>query len=161
MPSVQRPQLAAKARLSYVLGVNHCANHVGRLVEIRADSGYRTVEDVDVMFAQIGRVLAKAASAGRVIIVTDWRRCPVMSVEASTRIVPMITRTNPHMERSGAIASRESPIAVLQFMRIIAEAKSPERRLFYETDKLTEWLGEVATPAENARLRAFLNYEEP
>jgi len=141
--------------------VNRCANHVGRLVEIRADAGYRTAEDVDAMFAQIGRVMAKLPSDVRAVIVTDWRRCPVMSVAASERIVPMITRTNPHVERSGAIASRDSPIAVLQFTRIIVESKNPSRRLFYETDTLSEWLGEVLTPAENARLRAFLNYEEP
>lgn len=113
------------------------------------------------MFAQIGRELAKLPAGERAVIVTDWRRCPVMSAEASARIVPMITRTNPHSERSGAIASRESPIAVLQFTRIIVESKNPDRRLFYETDKLSTWLGEILTPAENARLSAFLNYEEP
>src|SRR5262245_53254589 len=133
--------------------VNRCANHVGRLVEIRADSGYRSAEDVDAIFAQIGRELAKLRTGERVVIVTDWRRCPVMSADASARIVPMITRTNPHSERSGAIASRDAPVAVLQFTRIIIESKNPDRRLFYETDKLTEWLGEVLTPAETTRLR--------
>ena len=141
--------------------MNRCANNVGRLVEIRADSGYRTAEDVDAIFAQIGRETAKLPLELRAVVVTDWRRCPVMSADASARIVPMITRTNPRTERSGAIVSRDSPIAVLQFTRIIIESKNPDRRLFYEPDKLTEWLGEVLNPAENARLRAFLNYEEP
>lgn len=113
------------------------------------------------MFAKIGREMSKVPADERAVIVTDWRRCPVMSADASARIVPMITRTNPRTERSGAIVSRDSPIAVLQFTRIIAESKNPDRRLFHDPDKLIEWLGEVLTPAETARLRAFLNYEEP
>ena len=47
-------------------------------------------------------------------------------------------------------------MAVLQFLRVIKDAKLPDRKLFYEPIELTEWLTEVLEPAETQRLREFL-----
>ena len=141
--------------------VNRCANHVGRLIEVRVESGYRSVEDVDLMLAEYTRVVAKLPAAQRLVTAIDWRRCPVMSATASERMVPIMQRANPRAERTAALASRDSPIAVMQFNRIIAESKHPDRRLFYDPEKLVTFLGEVLTAPETARLRAFLSYEEP
>jgi hypothetical protein len=141
--------------------VNWCANHVGRLIEVRVESGYRSVEDVDTVFAEFARVVAKLPAGQRLVTVIDWRRCPVMSASASERMVPIMVRSNPRSERSAALASRDSPIAVMQLNRIIVESKHPDRRLFYEPETLIAYLGEVLTPAETARLRAFLKHEEP
>ena len=136
--------------------MNHCAVNVGRLVEIRADAGYRTPEDVDAIFAQIGRELAKVPASKRVVVVTDWRRCPIMSDAASERMLSMITRSNPRVERSAGLVSPDSPLAVLQFMRLVRESKHPDRRLFQAALDACEWLAPVLTEAEQARLHAFL-----
>jgi len=137
--------------------MNTCALRVGRLLEIRAGSGYRTVEDVEALFSQFGPQVAKVQPPQRIVVVTDWRFCPIMSAEASERILARITGTNHGTERSGAVASRQSPSAVLQFLRLVRESKHPNRRLFYGADELVTWLSEVLTPPEIARLKEFLN----
>jgi hypothetical protein len=137
--------------------MNTCALRVGRLLEIRAASGYRTAEDVDALFSQFGPQVAKLQPPQRIVVVTDWRFCPIMSADAAERILSRITGTNSGTERSGAVASRESPSAVLQFLRLVRESKHPDRRLFYNAPDLVTWLGEVLSPAEKARLKEFLS----
>ena len=119
---------------------------MGRLLEIRIQSGFRTVADVDAMFEQVASVVATkmpAAEPGdqgmqKHVTIADWRQCVVLSGEAA------------------ALASRNSPSAVMQFLRIVRDSQHEGRRLFFEDDQLSEWLGEVLTPTEAARLRLFL-----
>ena len=134
---------------------------MGRLVEVRAESGYRSAADVDAIFAEIGRQVATIPESQKIVFVIDWRRCPVMSSAAAERMLPAITSTNPRVERSATIASRNSPTAVMQFLRLVRESNHPDRRLFYETTELELWAGDVLSPEEAVRLHAFLNYEEP
>jgi hypothetical protein len=47
-------------------------------------------------------------------------------------------------------------MAVLQFVRLIRDAKLPDRRLFTHGNELYEWLAEVLTATEKVRLMAFL-----
>jgi hypothetical protein len=136
--------------------MNRCAVNVGRLLEIRATTGYRTVDDVNAIAAQLARELKKIPAHERVVAVTDWRRCPIMGAEACEQMLRLITRSNPRTERSGAIASRDSPTTVLQVVRLVRDSQHPDRRLFYQIDELTSWLGEVLNPAETARMREFL-----
>lgn len=138
-------------------GVNRCAVNVGRLLEVRADTGYRTAEDVDAIFAQIARESTRVPPGQRLVIVTDWRRCPIMSDAASERMLSMLTRGNAIVERSAALASNDSPLAVLQFLRLIRESKHPDRRLFHAAAELTHWLRPCLNDTEAARLQAFLD----
>jgi hypothetical protein len=139
--------------------VNSCRLHVGRLVEVRADAGYRTAADVDSVFAELARESAKVAEPTRLVNVIDWRRCPIMSSQATERLLPALIDLNPRVERSGTIASRGSPTAMMQFIRIIRESQHPQRRIFYELEELQTWLGEVLDPAETTRMRSFLARE--
>lgn len=141
--------------------VNRCRVNVGRLVEVRAESGYRSPADVDAIFAQIGQQVATVPESQKIVFVVDWRRCPVMSSDAAARMLPAITATNPRILRSATIASRESPTALMQFFRLVRESKSPDRRLFHDVAELESWLGEVLTPAEAQRLDDFLNHRDP
>lgn len=134
---------------------------MGRLVEVRAESGYRNVADVDAIFAEIGQQLARVPEHQKIVFVIDWRRCPVMSSEAAERMLPAIASTNPRVERSATIASKNSPTAVMQFIRLVRESKHPDRRLFYDDAELERWLGEILTPEEATRLHAFMEYREP
>lgn len=135
--------------------------HVGRLVEVRAEAGYRSTADVEAIFAEIGQQVARVPESQKIIFVIDWRRCPLMSQDAAERMLPAITGTNPRLARSATIASKRSPTAVMQFIRLVRESKHPDRRLFYEPDELERWLGEVLTPEESHRLHDFLEYREP
>ena len=129
---------------------------VGRLLEIRADAGYRTVKDVDALFDDIDRQLARLPQAQQHVTVIDWRRCPVMAPEAAARIASRIANMNGRTERSAALASSDAPVAVLQFLRVIREAGLPDRKLFFDGLEMRRWVAEILTPAEAARLADFI-----
>ena len=129
---------------------------VGRLLEVRAEAGYRSKEDVDAIFEQIGRAMPKLPEGSQHIVVADWRRCPIMSPEAADYMAESIARSNPSLLRSAALTQYSAPTSVVQFLRIIREAN--HRQLFRSSDELIRWLDEVMTLAESRRLRDFLAY---
>ena len=136
---------------------NTASLSVGRLLEVRADAGYRTPADVDAIFAAIGREVAKLPPDAHHVTVVDWRHCPLMSPEAAEHMLKKIAGVNSNTERSAALASDNAPVAVLQFVRLIRDANLPDRKLFVHSDELYTWLSEVLTTEERARLKAFLN----
>jgi hypothetical protein len=139
------------------MSVNSAAIHAGRLLEVRADAGYRTVSDVDALFDTIDEELAKVPPSLRVVIVADWRACPVMNPRTSERLLERIKAMNPRIERSVALATPGSPTAVMQFMRVIREANLPHRKVFLNAGEAIQFLDEVLSPSEARRLRAFLD----
>ena len=139
------------------MGGNTAVIKVGRLLEVRAASGYRTAADVDHIFDAIAAEVGRLPGQRLVVAAVDWRRCPLMSAEASERILYKMTRSNPRTERSAALASSTSSAALMQFLRLIRETKFPDRRLFYDAQELARWLDEVLSPTESARLRVFLH----
>jgi hypothetical protein len=141
--------------------VNTCHVHVGRLVEIRAESGYRSTADVDAILALMLAEMAKVPGDQRLVHAIDWRRCPIMSSDAAERILPAIMQTNPRLERSAVLVSPDSSTAVLQFTRLIRESEHPDRLIFYAAEQMQSWLGEILNPQEKKRLGDFLQYQEP
>lgn len=138
------------------MGCNTAEIKIGRLLEIRATSGYRTAPDVDLLFDALERETLKLPSGVRVVTAVDWRFCPLMSPEAAQRIGERIARINDRTERSAALARRDAPLPVLQFLRVIREADHPDRRLFFSQVELVQYLTELLSAAELARLHAFL-----
>ncbi len=130
---------------------------MGRLLEIRADAGYRTAGDVDVLFDMIKQQLETLPPDTQHVTVVDWRCCPLMSPEASQRIASRMSGTNARTERSAALASQGTAMAVMQFLRVIREAGLPNRKLFLDQAELIDWLTEVLSPSETQRLGVFLN----
>jgi hypothetical protein len=125
-------------------------------LEVRVTGGYRSPADVDEVFQTIGQEIAKLAPGTRHVTVVDWRRCALMSPEAADYMSKLMSGNNPSTERSAALASNDSPLSVLQFVRMIRDAKLPNRRLFTDASELTHWLSEVLTSAERVRLQEFL-----
>jgi hypothetical protein len=140
-----------------VMPRNTAEVRVGRLLEVRVDAGYRTTSDVDALFEKIGEEIAKPSSSERYVAVVDWRRCQVMSPGAAERVIQRIALTNPRTERSSALASQSSPVAVLQFVRLIRSANHPDRKLFFDADELVEWLAGALSLEETQRAREFLS----
>ena len=136
---------------------NTAAIRVGRVLEIRIDAGYASVAEVDELFDAVSReVTTKLTPSQKLVTVTDWRNCPVMSSEAAERALGRMTRNNPRVERSAALVSPVSPSAVLQFLRLVRESNNPDRRLFQTPEALFSWLDEVVTAPESIRIRQFL-----
>lgn len=137
--------------------MNTAKVEVGRLLEVRVAAGFRTVAHVDALFDAIDRALGVLGFGQRHVTVADWRLCPVMSPEAAQRLSERIGIYNTRTDRSAALASRSSPVAVLQFVRVIRETGLPDRKLFYDEKELIDWVDQVLTPGEQARLREFLS----
>ena len=79
-----------------VVPVNSAHVRVGRLLEIRADAGYRAALDVDVLFEAIVRETAILAPGTRHVTIVDWRNCPIMSPEAAERMGFHLRGRNTH-----------------------------------------------------------------
>jgi hypothetical protein len=135
---------------------NRVELHVGRLLEVRADSGYRSVVEVQEIFAQIAAHVSRLASGVRCVMIVDWRQCPIMSSEAADLLLENIKQNNARLERCAALAGRESPVALLQFLRLVRAADNPNRRLCEDVPQALAWLDPVLTREEAARLREFL-----
>jgi hypothetical protein len=76
--------------------------------------------------------------------------------EAAQRVSQRITANNLRTERSAALVDSDAPIAVLQFLRVIRESNFPDRKLFFKQIELVQYLTDLLTFAELARLQAFL-----
>lgn len=138
------------------MATNYAAIRVGRLLEIRAEAGYKSPADVDALFDVIEAELIKVARPRQVVTVVDWRRCPVMEATAAQRMLERIVAINPRTERSAALATAKAPVAILQFMRLIRESRNPDRRMFLNAPELVTWMDEVLEAEEKQRLRDFL-----
>ena len=129
---------------------------VGRLMEIRVRDGFRSVDDVEAQRDAITRALATIPKDQRVVIVADWRLCQLMSQPAANALGPMIGSFNARIERSAILGSSTSPVAVLQFLRVVRETRHPARRVFEERKGLLAYLNECLSPPERERLAQFL-----
>lgn len=128
---------------------------VGRLLEIRVAKGYETVGDVDDMISMIKTAVSHLPPQTKHVTFADWRACKVMLPDAVERAHQMLVGTNPRTERSAILVSRDSPTAIMQFFRLVQEAEHPHRRIFYDASPLADWLDEVLTADEKARLRSM------
>src|SRR6201999_2908541 len=58
---------------------NTCELHVGRLIEIRVEAGYRDLADITDIHAEIRRLSALVPSSRQLVLAIDWRKCFVMA----------------------------------------------------------------------------------
>lgn len=138
--------------------VNRCELNVGRLIEVRAGGSYR-VEDVERMIASLRSMTEAVPTNTKFVIAADWRAMNIMSPETATRARDMLMFMNPRLLRSGILTAPEQSTANLQLVRLLREAENDVRRMFTDARKQRDWLAEVLTPPEIARLDEFLALE--
>jgi hypothetical protein len=138
------------------MDANSCEVRVGRLMEIRIDRGFHSIDDVEDMRGNIARAFESVGPNVNVVIVADWRRTRLMAGDAADAFGKMIGSFNERIERSGIVSSPNSPTTVLQFLRVIRESKHPNRRLFDQPVELMTYLNALLTPEESERLEQFL-----
>src|SRR5687767_2976967 len=104
---------------------------VGRLLEVRIAGTIRTLAGVDAWFDGVRAALTQLPPGCRQVVAADWRACPLMSEEAAERALFRLKQTNSNMDRSAALATTASPVAVLQFLRLCRSSDATgNRRLF-------------------------------
>src|SRR5687768_2782028 len=113
--------LRAWATVAYdrEMGTNTCELNVGRLLEIRVGKGYETPEDVTTMISMIRARASALPDDVKHVTIADWRSCRVLTADAATQALNMLRGVNPRTERSVLLHTRESPTAVMQFLRLV------------------------------------------
>jgi hypothetical protein len=129
---------------------------VGRLLEVRLDAGYHSLREVDDLVDLFFSAVWALPAETKHVTVVDWRLCPIMSPDCATYVGEKMVVVNSRTERSASIVPRDAPLNVLQFTRLIRDARNPMRRPFRDDASATTWLSEALTPDERQRLRAFL-----
>ena len=129
---------------------------VGRLMEISVQEGFRSVEDVEKQRARITAALDTMPKGQLIVIAADWRQCQLMSQPAANAMGVMIGDFNARIERSAILGSPSSPIAVLQFLRVVRESRHSARRVYEDRAQMLTWLGACLTDAERERLIDFI-----
>ncbi len=130
---------------------------VGRLVEIRFD-GNPSVEDVERFNSECRAcvVACSAETKRRAVLCTDLRQTHLFMPDVSERLLLLMRSANPHLERN-AFLGNGTALLSLQVARLVNEAVNPgRRRLFTEPEPLCNWLDEVLSAVERARMREFL-----
>jgi hypothetical protein len=130
--------------------------NVGRLVEVRAEAGYRTPGDVDATFLEVEEAIAKLPATVQVVTIVDWRKCSIMSPEAAAQMVRRVMGLQHRTLRTAIVVSPDSPSVILQFGRVIRDADNPSRKMCLDAAEAITWLNDVLILEERARLRWFL-----
>jgi hypothetical protein len=80
----------------------------------------------------------------------------VLATDLADGILGIMNLANPYLLRSANLVRADMPTAVLQVVRLVTEAQLKVRRIFTSPNHLSEWLREVTTAEEQARLTLFL-----
>jgi len=139
--------------MSLVLG-----NHVGRLFEMRILPPV-TMEETTRFLQDIVRLTT--AQPAKIVACTDLRGA-VRTTDPDTIdfIAGILRSENPRLERNALIVSAASPTFTLQMERMVKISGTAQRRIFKTRSEAENWLGEVLTGAERARLRTFLDEQK-
>ena len=129
------------------------ANKVGRLFEMRCTPPLEERHVIEFEL-EIGRLLR---AGHKILFCSDLRHSPIVSPEIADRFGGLLRRDVPLLERSAVLIPSDQAILNMQVQRIVREAGTPARQVFKDPAKLVEWLGELCTDDERARLEAFVN----
>ena len=132
-------------------------SHAGVLIELRFE-GTATVDDVARFKGETAAMVTRLweRDARRVVLCTDLRATQLFAPEVTRLIIDLMRGDNPRVERNGVLGNA-SALLTLQVQRLLIEAGSPGRRkIFTEHPALVDWLNEVLSPGERARLLVFL-----
>jgi hypothetical protein len=126
----------------------------GRLIELRT-SPQVAIADVDDLIQRLGSLFAEVE--GRVVTCVDLRASPVLLPAVSDRMLELLRRGNPRIERSAFLLPPDKATLALQVERMLRESNNPNRRAFRDQTELRNFLEPVLDPAERDRLAAFLD----
>lgn len=129
-------------------------NLVGRLVETRLAAPLGA--DELARFAEEREQTVRRVASERIVCL-DATRMNVLPPEQSERLLELLRRPSPGLLRSAFLLPSLRAVVALQLERLIREAKAAGARSFTDRAALEQWLGEVLTPQESARLRQFLD----
>jgi hypothetical protein len=96
------------------------------------------------------------STTGQAVICADYRAIDVFPPTAADQLRQLMVDMKPLILRSAVLAAKDHAVNTLQVDRVLREAQHPNRRRFHEIGELVQWLSEVLTDAERARISTFL-----
>jgi hypothetical protein len=123
---------------------------VGLLLEARLVAPITIDEFIDFS-AGVRRLVRQATD--RVVFCTDWRRAGTLGEDIMDPFIWMMRQDNPKVCRTAVLVP---PKGSPQVDRMLAEAKSDNRRACTSPEDAMKYLYAVTTPAERRRLEQFL-----
>ena len=127
---------------------------VGRFLECRILE-LRSTQELEALKTEARRVLD--STPGKVVACVDYRSLHLLHSEIASGWLQFLADANPKIERGAALISGEHAISRLQISRIVREARLSLRRVFDDVEALEDWLGQLLTPSERARLHEFIH----
>ena len=129
------------------------ARTTGRLLEVRTTAPLSDAE-VDAFVKRFATLLTEVK--GLLAVGCDLRGSPVLDGPTAARMMDLLRRDNPRIERSALLVGSERPTLWLQVERMVRESNNPNRRAFRDPAEAEAFLAPVLDDAEKRRLTAFL-----
>ena len=123
-------------------------NVAGRLVEVRVAPPL-SLEEIEQFVREHRQVIGEIPE--RYVGVVDLQHANVFPPEVTDRLIQLLSVMGDRVERSAFLIGASAVLA-LQIERVIRTAANPNRRAFRDPGELCDWLGEILTPRERARL---------
>jgi hypothetical protein len=136
---------------------------VGRLVEARF-LGNPTLEDIEEWAREAEICLKTGARLGKAAVCCTDMRASALFRPAVTEALTSVMRADNRVVERNAILGIGGATFTMQLQRLLREAQpigEIRRRVFIEPEGLCEWLDELLTPAESARLKEFIAEFDP
>jgi hypothetical protein len=132
--------------------------NVGRLIEVRFIAPV-SAGDVVLFEGNVSRLFRSIPE--KIVACTDFTRSATIPPAEADKIIAMLRRDNPKLERNGILLPKDKAGVRLQVERMVREGQNPDRRTFLEIGPLIEWLDEALSEAEREQLRGFFGLAAP
>jgi hypothetical protein len=129
-------------------------HRVGRLFEARVFA-LATPTDVDLYTGEFTPQLL--GSVSKPVLCADHRPVHIYTPKIADMLVELFKTMNARWDRVAILVAPSNATLALQLQRIVRESGNPARRVFFEPPQVIDFLQEVLTPAELARLTSFLS----
>jgi hypothetical protein len=130
--------------------------HVGRLVEVRQIATVPLSLEEIIAFRDTLLGVVRAATEP-VVFCYDLRQAALFAPPAAEEVSAMMREINPSLDRSAIVVPTERATFALQMERLVRAGGVASRRTFRSAKRAADWLGEVLSDEEKARLRVFLD----
>jgi hypothetical protein len=127
---------------------------VGRLVEARV-FGLQSADDVEAY--KRGFPPSMMASITGPVLCADHRPVFIYNQRVADLLVDLFKTMNTMWVRVAIVIAPSNATLAMQLQRIVRASNNPSRKLFFEASDAREFLSEILSREEDARVAAFLD----
>ena len=130
--------------------------HAGRLVEVRQIA--MVPMGLEEILAMRDTLLAVVRAATESVVTCyDLRQAALFAPPVAEEVADMMRQINPKLDRSAIVVPTDRATFALQMERLVRAGGVASRRTFRSAKRAADWLAEVLSDEEKARLRVFLD----